>query len=61
MGKVKTMDCSETIVVYDIKVGICSQVNEYMKFYEYRRSLLLVDLGPNFRFNIFKLSFLNNH
>ena len=23
---------SETIVVYDIKVGRCSQLNEYMKF-----------------------------
>ena len=29
--KVKTMDFSETIVVYDIKVGRCSQVNEYLK------------------------------
>ena len=25
--KVKTMDFSETIVVYDIKVGRCSQLN----------------------------------
>ena len=25
------MDFSETIVVYDIKVGRCSQLNEYMK------------------------------
>ena len=32
--KVKTMDFSETIVVYDIKVGRCSQLNEYMKLYE---------------------------
>ena len=29
--KVKTMDFLETFVVYDIKVGICSQLNEYMK------------------------------
>ena len=29
--KVKTTDFSETIVVYDIKVGRCSQLNEYMK------------------------------
>ena len=29
--KGKTMDYSETIVVYDIKVGRCSQLNEYMK------------------------------
>ena len=26
--KVKTMDFSETIVVYDINVGRCSQLNE---------------------------------
>ena len=26
--KVKTMDFSETVVVYDIKVGRCSQLNE---------------------------------
>ena len=29
--KGKTMDFSETIVVYHIKVGRCSQLNEYMK------------------------------
>ena len=28
--KGKTMDFSETIVVYNIKVGKCSQINEYM-------------------------------
>ena len=27
----KTMDFSENIVVYDIKVGRCSQLNEYLK------------------------------
>ena len=27
----KTMDFSETIVVFDIKVGRCRQLNEYMK------------------------------
>ena len=30
--KVKQLIFSETIVVYDIKVGRCSQLNEYMKF-----------------------------
>ena len=45
--KVKTMYFSETIVVYDIKLGRCSQLYEYMKLYEYQRSMLLVDLGPN--------------
>ena len=29
--KVKTMDFAETIVVNDIKVGRCSQLNEYTK------------------------------
>ena len=30
--KGKTMDFSETIEVFDIKVGRCSQLNVYMKF-----------------------------
>ena len=59
--KGKTMDFSETIIVYDIKVGRCSQPNAYMKLYEYQRSMLLFDLGPrSLRFNIFKLLFLRN-
>ena len=41
------MDFSETIVVYDIKVDRCSQLNEYMKLYEYQRLRLFIDLGPN--------------
>ena len=46
---VKTIDFSETtrIVVYDIKDGRCSQLNEYMKLYEYQRSRSFIDLGPN--------------
>ena len=43
--KGKTMD-SETIVVYDIKVDRCSQLNEYMKLYEYQRSRSFIDYGP---------------
>ena len=35
MGKAKTMDFSETIVVHDIKVGRCRQLNEYMNLYDY--------------------------
>ena len=36
MGKKdKTMNFSETIVVCDIKVGRCSQLNEYMNLYKY--------------------------
>ena len=45
--KVQTMDFSENIVVYDIKVGRCSQLNEYTKLYEYQRSRSFIDLGPN--------------
>ena len=51
--KVKTMDFSETIVVYDVKVDKCSQLNEYMKLYEYQRSRSLIDLGPNLSDSIF--------
>ena len=43
--KGKTVDFSETIVVYDIKVGRCNQLNEYMNFYEYQRSRSFIDLG----------------
>ena len=32
--KVKTMDFSEIIVVYVIKVGKCCQLYEYMKLYD---------------------------
>ena len=46
--KVKTMDFSETIVVYNIKVGRCSQINEYMKLYGYQRSKSFIDLGAIF-------------
>ena len=51
--KVKTMDFSETIVVYDVKVGRCSQLNEYLKLYEYQRSRSLIDLGQNLSDSIF--------
>ena len=40
------MDFSETIVVYDIKVSRCSQLNEYMKLHEYQWSRSFIDLGP---------------
>ena len=59
--KGKTMDFSETIVVCDIKVGRCSQLNEYMNLYEYQRSRSFIDLCPrSLRFNIFKLLLLRN-
>ena len=41
------------IVVYDIKVGRCSQLNAYMKLYEYQRSRSFSDLGPNLSDSIF--------
>ena len=51
--KGKTMDFSETIVVCDHKVNRCSQLNEYMKLYEYQRSRSFTDLGPNLSDSIF--------
>ena len=36
--KGKIIDFSETIVVYDVKVGRFSQLNEYVNLYEYQRS-----------------------
>ena len=41
------------IVVYDIKVDRCSQLNEYVKLYEYQRSRSFTDLGPNLSDSIF--------
>ena len=55
--KFKTMDFSEIIVDYDIKVGRCSQPNEYMKLYEYQRSRSFTDLGPNHSYSIFLIFF----
>ena len=61
MGKGKTMDFSKTIVVNDIKVGKCSQLNEYINLYDYQRSRSFIDLRRvSLRFNIFKLLFLRN-
>ena len=48
---------SETIVVYDIKVGRCSQLNEHMKLYGYQRSRSIIDLGPNHSDSIFSNCF----
>ena len=55
------MDFSETIVVYDIKVGRFIQLNEYMNCYEYHMSRSFIDFHPrSLRFNIFKLLLLRN-
>ena len=35
MGKVKTVDFSETIAACDLKVGRFRQLIEFMKVYEY--------------------------
>ena len=52
--KGKTIDFfSETIVVDYIKVGRCSELNEYMRLYEYQRSRSFIDLGPNHSDSIF--------
>ena len=50
--KDKTMDFSETIVVYDTKVGRCSSLNEFMNLYEYQS-------GPS-QIQHFQISFLRN-
>ena len=54
MEKGKTMDFfSEIIVIYDIKVGRCGQLNEYMKLHEYQRSRSFIDLDSNHSDSIF--------
>ena len=55
--KLKQMDFSEIIVVYDIEVGRCTQLNEYMKLYEYQRSRSFIDLGPNHSDSVFLIFF----
>ena len=42
----KTVDCSETIEVFDLKVGKYRQLIDFMKVCEYLRSRSLLDLGP---------------
>ena len=44
-GKVKKVDFSETIAACDLKVGNCRQLIEFMKVYEYWRSMSFLDLG----------------
>ena len=44
-----------------IKFGWCSQLNEYMKLYEYQRSRTFIDLGPNHSdFSTFNFLFLSD-
>ena len=59
--KGKSMDFSETIVVCDVTVGRCSQVNEFMNLFEYKRSRSFTDLYPrSLRLNISRLLYLRN-
>ena len=51
------MDFLEIIIVYDIKVGKCSQLNEHMKLYEYQRSRSFIDLGSKHSDSIFLIFF----
>ena len=44
---------SETVVFYYIKVDRRSQLNEYMKLYEYQRSMSFIDLDPSHSDSIF--------
>ena len=43
MGKVKTVDFSETIAACDLKVGRCRQLIEFIKVCDYLRSRSFLD------------------
>ena len=59
--KDKIMIFSETVAVYDIKVGRFSLLNEYMNHYESQRSRSFTELRPrSLRSNIFILLLLRN-
>ena len=59
--KVKQWSFSETIVVYDVKVGRCSLLNDYINLYEYQRARSFIVLGPrSLRFNILFIFFFRN-
>ena len=42
----KTMDFSETIAAYELKVGRYRQLIKEMKVFKYSRSRSFLDLGP---------------
>ena len=56
-AKGKTMDFSETIVVYDVKVGRCSYLNENMNLYEYQSQNHLLTLNQGHSDSHFQTSF----
>ena len=54
--KGKTMDFSETVVVFAIKDGRCSQLKVYMNLYEFQRSKSFTDVrrrSLSFKFSNF--------
>ena len=55
--KGETMDISETIVVYDVKVGRYSELIEYMNLYQYQKESLFTDLGQGHSISTFSNSF----
>ena len=60
--KVKTMDLSETIMVYDIKVGRCSQLKwVHEALWVPKVNVIHWHWSKSLRSNIFKLLCLNNH
>ena len=44
--KGKTINFSESIIVYDVKFGRYSYLNEYMNLSQYQRSRSFIDHGP---------------
>ena len=44
--KVKQWIFLETAILYDVKIGRCSKLNEYMNLYEYQRSRSFIDIHP---------------
>ena len=42
----KSVDFSKTNAASDLKIGRCRQLIEFMKVYEYLRSMPFLDLGP---------------
>ena len=51
--KVRTMEFSETIVICDVKVGRCSQLNEYMKVWVWKVKVIDWPWSKSLRCNIF--------
>ena len=58
-AKGKQMDFSESIVVYDAKVGRCSLLNELMNLFDYQMPMSFIDFGPrSLRFTFSNFFFL---